>query len=182
MVSKKGLPTVYRALRHLRDQGVAFHHTLIGDGDDRGKILSLIEELRLSDVCQWLGTLPHDVVIKHYRQSDLFVLGCELASNGDRDGIPNVFVESMAIGIPVVGTRISAIPELVEDGKTGLLVPPGQPEKLALAMHHLLTDMKLREQIIQAARKRVVQGFDNKKLTQDLATVYLHEQPKLAGR
>jgi glycosyltransferase involved in cell wall biosynthesis len=88
----------------------------------------------------------------------------------------------MAIGIPVVGTRISAIPELVEDGKTGLLVPPGQPEKLALAMHHLLTDMKLREQIIQAARKRVVQGFDNKKLTQDLATVYLHEQPKLAGR
>ena len=182
MVSKKGLPTVYRALRHLRDQGVDFRHTLIGDGDDREKILSLIVELRLSDVCQWLGTLPHDVVIKHYRQSDLFVLGCELASNGDRDGIPNVFVESMAIGIPVVGTRISAIPELVEDGKTGLLVPPGQPEKLAHAMHHLLTDMKLRKQIIQAARKRVVQGFDNKKLTQDLATIYLHEQPKLAGR
>ncbi|MCP4694832.1 MAG: glycosyltransferase family 4 protein, partial [Desulfobacterales bacterium] len=94
LVPKKGLPTVYKALRLLRDQGVAFRHTLIGDGDDREALLTLIRELGLSDHCQWLGTLPHDEVLAHFRRSDIFVLGCEVAKNGDRDGIPNVFVES----------------------------------------------------------------------------------------
>ena len=179
LVAKKGLPTVYKALRYLHDQGVAFRHTLVGDGDDRDKVLSLMRELKLSDICQWLGTQTQDVVLEHYCISDVFVLGCEVASNGDRDGIPNVFVESMAVGLPVVGTRVSAISELIDDGKTGLLVAPGQPEKLARAIRRLLTDMELRNQVTQAARTRVVEEFDNKKLIQDLAAIYRLEQPLL---
>ena len=65
----------------------------------------------------------------HYRQAAVFVLGCEVAPNGDRDGIPNVLMESMAMGVPVVATRAGSISELVEDGRTGLLVPPGQPRR-----------------------------------------------------
>jgi glycosyltransferase involved in cell wall biosynthesis len=179
LVPKKGLSTVYRALRHLRGQGVDFRHTLIGDGDEREKVLSLIRDLGLSDVCRWLGTLSHESVLAHYEKSDLFVLGCKQAANGDRDGIPNVFIESMAMGVPVVGTRISAIPELIEDGKTGCLVPPGQPEKMAAAMLRLLTDNELRKEIIPAARARVLQGFDNRKLIRDLVQVYRQGQPKL---
>ena len=76
--------------------------------------------------CNGSGTQPHHVVLDHYRRADLFVLGCEVAANGDRDGIPNVLVESMAMGVPVVSTRVSAIPELVVDGETGLVVAPGQ--------------------------------------------------------
>ena len=163
----------------MHDQGVAFRHTLVGDGDDRDKVLSLMRELKLSDICQWLGTQTQDVVLEHYCISDVFVLGCEVASNGDRDGIPNVFVESMAVGLPVVGTRVSAISELIDDGKTGLLVAPGQPEKLARAIRRLLTDMELRNQVTQAARTRVVEEFDNKKLIQDLAAIYRLEQPLL---
>jgi glycosyltransferase involved in cell wall biosynthesis len=172
MTNKKGLPTVYRALRHLCDQGFSIQHTLIGDGEDREQILSLIRELGLHDFTRWLGTQPHRVVLEHYRQADLFVLGCEVAPNGDRDGIPNVFLESMAMGVPVVGTRISAIPELLEDGKTGLLVPPGQPEKMAHAMARLLTEKELRERVISEARKRVIREFDNKVLIRDLAALY----------
>jgi glycosyltransferase involved in cell wall biosynthesis len=179
LVPKKGLPTVYRALRNLRSQGVEFRHTLIGDGDEREKILSLIQELGLSDVCQWKGTLPHESVLEYYRKSDLFVLGCRQAANGDRDGIPNVFIESMAMGVPVVGTRISAIPELLEDGKTGCLVPPGQPKKMAAAILTLLTDLELRKEIIPAARNRVLTEFDNRKLIRDLVRVYRQGQPKL---
>jgi glycosyltransferase involved in cell wall biosynthesis len=179
LVPKKGLPTVYRALLYLRKQGIDFRHTLIGDGDDRKKILSLIQDLGLSDVCRWEGTLPHESVLAHYKKSDLFVLGCQQAADGDRDGIPNVFIESMAMGVPVVGTRISAIPELIEDGKTGCLVPPGQPEKMAAAMLRLLTDDELRKEIIPAARARVLQGFDNRKLIRDLVRVYREGQPKL---
>lgn len=179
LVPKKGLPTVYKALLVLRQQGVDFRHTLIGDGDDREKILDLIRDLGLSDICQWQGTLPHEKVLAYYDTSDLFVLGCEKAANGDRDGIPNVFIESMAMGVPVVGTHISAIPELVIDGITGRLVPPGQPEKMADAMRELLTDVALRGKIISAARQRVLQAFDNRRLIQDLIKVYQEGQPNL---
>jgi glycosyltransferase involved in cell wall biosynthesis len=175
LIAKKGLPTVYRALKILKDKGVDFKHTLIGDGDDRRKILPVIKELELNAHTCWLGTQPHEVVREHYRRSHLFVLGCEVAPNGDRDGIPNVLFESMAMGVPVVATHLSAIPELVDTEKTGLLVDPAAPEQMAEAMLRLLTDADLRARIIPAARQRVVRDFDNKTLIRQLAAVYRKE-------
>jgi len=175
LIAKKGLPTVYRALKILREKGIPFVHTLIGDGEDREKVLSIIKALELDSHTRWLGTQPHDVVLEHYRQAHLFVLGCEVAADGDRDGIPNVLLESMAMGVPVVATHISAIPELVETEKTGLLVAPGQPRQLAQAMQRMLTDDVLRARVIPAARQRVLQDFDNKVLIKQLADVYKSE-------
>jgi len=171
MTSKKGLHTVYKALHILKTKGLLFHHTLIGDGDERQKVLSLIKSLGLENESQWMGTRPHETVLEQFRKADLFVLGSEIAGNGDRDGIPNVFVESMAMGVPVVGTNISAIPELIEHEETGLLVPPGNPEALANAMLRLLQDENLRNRIIVAAREKVTNCFDNRRLIQDLAEV-----------
>lgn len=175
LTAKKGLPTVYRALRMLCDRGIRLQHILIGDGDQRKKILSLIKKLKLNHFTRWLGTQPHNVVLEHYRQADLFVLGCEVAPNGDRDGIPNVLLESMAMGVPVVATSVSAIPELVEDGKTGLLVPPGSPQQLANAILRLLTEQELRRKVIEAGRARVLQEFDSSVLIRDLAAIYRQE-------
>ena len=172
LTAKKGLPTVYQALKILAGRGLEFEHTLIGDGEDRESILKLIKRLKLSSVTRWLGTLPHDVVLEHYRAADLFVLGCEVASNGDRDGIPNVLIESMAMGVPVVATDISAIPELVVDGQTGLLAPAGRPDKLADAILRMLTDNELRSSVLPSARQSVEENFDNRKLIQDLADIY----------
>jgi len=95
-----------------------------------------------------------------------------VASNGDRDGIPNVFLESMAMGVPVLATRVSAIPELVEDGRTGLLVDPGEPEAMAQSMVKLLSDAELRHRIIDTAGQRVREEFDNQKLIQKLAEIF----------
>jgi len=175
LTAKKGLPTVYQALKIMHDRKVAFFHTHIGGGEAREKILSLIGDLGLTSVTQLLGTRPHDVVLEHYENADLFVLGCEIASDGDRDGIPNVLVESMAMGVPVVATNISGIPELVENEKTGLLVPPGDPSKLAEAMLRMLTDTQLRSRVMPAGRQRVVKDFDNRRLVQDLAAIYRKE-------
>jgi glycosyltransferase involved in cell wall biosynthesis len=175
IIAKKGLPTVYKALKLLHERGVAFEHTLVGDGEDRQVILKLIDDLGLSAVARCLGTQPHDVVLDQYRKAAIFVLGCEVAPNGDRDGIPNVCLESMAMGVPVVTTRVSAIPELVENEKTGLLVSPGHPEQLADAMLRMLTDEQLRSRIIPAARQRVQLNFDNKVLTKKLADVFISE-------
>jgi len=172
LTAKKGLPTVYRALRRLHDQGVLFRHTLIGNGEDRKKILALINDLGLGPLTSWLGTQPHGVVMEHYRRADLFVLGCEVAANGDRDGIPNVFLECMAMGVPIVATRVSAIPELLADRETGLLVPPRAPEDMARAMSRLLSDLELRRQIVASARRHVRHNFNNKVLINALAGLF----------
>jgi glycosyltransferase involved in cell wall biosynthesis len=175
LTAKKGLPTIYQALRILCDQGVSVHHSHIGGGEDHEKITSLIKELDLGSVTQLLGTQPHQVVLEHYKNADLFVLGCEVAPNGDRDGIPNVLMESMAMGLPVVATNISGIPELVENERTGLLVPPGQPDKLAESMLRMLTDGDLRSRVTAAGKQCVVREFDNRQLIQELAEVYRNE-------
>ena len=96
----------------------------------------------------------------------------EVASNGDRDGIPNVFLECMAMGVPIVATRVSAIPELIADQKTGLLVPARRPEAMARAMSRLLSDSDLRRRIIASARTYVAENFNNKILINDLAGLF----------
>ena len=172
MAPKKGLPTVYRALRMLADQGLEFHHVLIGDGDDRDKILELIKDLDLQDRTEWAGTKPHHFVVDEFKKADLFVLGCEVADNGDRDGIPNVFIEAMAMGVPVAATDVSAISEAVVPGETGLLAEPGDPEELAANIKRLLTDQDLRKRLIEQGRQKARSDFDNRALINDLADLY----------
>ena len=172
MTPKKGLPTIYRALAGLQQKGITFYHTLIGDGDDRDQILDLIASLGLTDHCRWIGTQTHDEVLRHFKNSDLFVLGCEIAENGDRDGIPNVLVESLAMGVPALSTTVSAIPEILIDGETGMTVPPSQPEQLEKAMLQLLTDHKLRQRLIAGGQKLVQTNFDNSRCIQKLAGIF----------
>jgi glycosyltransferase involved in cell wall biosynthesis len=171
-VEKKGLPTILRALARLREQGIDFRYTLIGTGDDEAKIRAMIRDLDLEGVTELTGTLPHEQVVGHFHRADLFVLGCRVAATGDRDGVPNVLVESMAMGVPVIGTTISALPELITDGETGLLVEPDKPEALSRAMLRLLTDTDLRSRVIPAARSKVEQEFDNTVLIRELGEIY----------
>jgi glycosyltransferase involved in cell wall biosynthesis len=169
LTAKKGLPTVLETLCRLRDRGVAFEHVLIGDGELRDETLALIRRLGLTGFTRWLGTQPHDVVLEHYRRADVFLLGCRIAPNGDRDGIPNVLMEAMAMGVPVVATRVSAIPELVQHRRTGMLVPPEDPEAMTQAVLELFGDPELEKQIVTRARERVIRHFDNQVLIRRLA-------------
>jgi len=169
MTEKKGIPTVLRSVRRLLDNGYSVRYILVGDGDEKYRILRLIDELGLSEKVSLLGTRSHGAVVEQYGKADLFALGCEVASNGDRDGIPNVFLESMAMGVPIVATNISATPEVIKHEKTGLLVPPGNPDQMSRAMVRLLTDTGLRSRIIHTARELVTTEFNNKVLIEDLA-------------
>lgn len=177
ITEKKGLPTIYRALALLRDKGIRFRHTLIGDGDDRESVLELIRTLGLDGHCRWLGTQTHEEVLHQFKQSDLFVLGCEIAKNGDRDGIPNVLVESLAMGVPALSTHVSAIPELLIDGETGLTVPPSEPEAMAVAMQRILFDDKLRQRLKERGRNYVKAHFDNSHSTRELAEIFQRHNP-----
>lgn len=179
LTTKKGLPTIYNALSLLKEKGISFTHTLIGDGDDRDAIKELIKRLNLENECQWLGTQTHEEVLNQFKRSDLFVLGCEIAPNGDRDGIPNVLVESLAMGVPALSTHISAIPEILINEETGLTVEPKDPEAMAQAMERLLTDEKLREHLITSGKELVATKFDNKQLIGDLAAIFRTQAPAL---
>lgn len=178
LVPKKGLSTVLHALRLLRDQGLEFTYTLVGDGPRRGAILALVRELALTDQVRLIGTIPHEKVLDLYAQADLFVLGCRQAEDGDRDGIPNVVAEAMAMHVPVAATNISGLPELVEQEHTGLLAPSNDPPALAAHMRRLLTDEASRAVIIPAARARVEAVFDNRVLARELAQIFLSAPAK----
>lgn len=180
LTEKKGLETVYRALAVLRDRGVKFRHVLIGEGDDADKVTNLIKTLGLEDMTTLCGTLTHEQVIKHYADSDLFVLGCRIADNGDRDGIPNVMAESMAMNVPVVATNVSGIPEFLEDRVTGMMVEQNDPRALADAMETILSDDALRKKVTLEARTRITKEFNNKKLIKNLARIYRDKIPALA--
>ncbi len=179
MTEKKGLPTLYRALRILRDNGFLFRHTLIGDGDDREKILDLISSLELGNSCEWIGTRTHKEVLQYFNESDLFVLACEIAKSGDRDGIPNVLVESLAMGVPALSTEVSAIPEILLNEKTGLTVPPSQPAVMSDAIIRMLTDHDLRQKLITNGRRYVEEEFDNKVWVQKLGELFLSQNSLL---
>ncbi len=182
IIEKKGLPTVYRALKRLVDKAIDFEHTLIGDGDDRDSVLGLIQELGLGSRCHWLGTKPHEEVLDHFRHSDLFILGSKIAADGDRDGIPNVLVEALAMGVPAVATRVSSIPEIVIDGATGLTVDPEDSEALSEAVVQLLTDRELRQKVITRGIEFVGAQFDNSRLIVDLARLFIDADPRLGQR
>jgi glycosyltransferase involved in cell wall biosynthesis len=135
--------------------------------------------LGLDKQCRWLGTLPHERVIGEFEQADVFVLGCRVAKNGDRDGIPNVLVESLAMGLPAVATTVSALPEIIRQNETGLLVPPDSPDQLAKTLITMLTDNELRKRCIRNGRELVAERFDNRRLIKNLAAVYREGIPAL---
>lgn len=168
LVPKKGYECLLHALKLLNDSGVDFTFTHVGSGELKAQLKALVGALRLGDRVRMLGTLPHEEVLKHYRESHCFALASRVAPNGDRDGIPNVLVEAMATGTPVVATNVSAIPELVEDRTSGLLVPPDDPPALAAALHEVLFNASLRTACARRARNRVEEHFNNRRCVRRL--------------
>jgi glycosyltransferase involved in cell wall biosynthesis len=157
---KKGFPYLLRACRMLRDQGYDFACEIIGEGPQRRELEAMVTDLGLDDTVVLRGAVSHQEVLERYARAALFALACVPAEDGDRDGIPNVLLEAMAMRVPVVSSRFSGIPEAVEDGCTGLLVPPRDTEALAGALIRLLDDRDLRERMGRAGRERVEEHFD----------------------
>lgn len=172
LVEKKGLTTIFESLRLLLLQNISFTYTLIGEGPLLDTLENLAYQYGLRDFVTFTGTLPHEEVLNHYRKADVFLLGCTTAHDGDRDGIPNVLAEAMAMGVPVVATKVSGIPELVEHEKSGLLAQCNKAEELADATLEILTNEALRQTIISEAERKVHKVFNNRLLITKLGEIY----------
>jgi glycosyltransferase involved in cell wall biosynthesis len=156
---KKGFTYLIKACRIMKDRGFDLQCQIVGDGALRTTLQAEINQLTLQNTVTLCGPLPAQQVFGKYRQASIFTLPAVLASNGDRDGIPNVILEAMAFELPVISTNHSAIPEAVEDGVTGLIVPPADAVALADALACLLSDEGYRQRLGKRGRQAVIEKF-----------------------
>jgi glycosyltransferase involved in cell wall biosynthesis len=154
---KKGFDVLLEALAHVT-RHVAL--TLVGYGPLEATLRAQAEALGLGPRLTWAGPLDQLAVLARYRASDLFVLSPRIAADADRDGLPNVVVEALSQGLPVVATRVGGVVEAVEDGVHGRLVPPEDPRALAAAIDALAADPAARRRLGEAGVARVAREFD----------------------
>ncbi len=166
LVAKKGFDVLIAACHLLRYWGVAMRCEIVGEGPLHGKLEQQIARLGLQTSVELLPFLPHRPLVAKYRQARLFALPCRIAEDGDRDGIPNVLVEAMATGLPVVATRVSGISEIVEPRENGILVPPENPWALAEALRDILLRPEAYRHLATNGRETVRRRFD---LTENVA-------------
>lgn len=172
LVEKKGFPFLLQAAAILSGQGQQFELVIVGDGPMRDELERLAGGLGLRDKVVFTGHLSQEDLSQVYRRADAFCLASIVAADGDRDGLPNVILEAMAYGVPVVASNLSAIPEAVEHEETGLLAPPGTPQELAVQLDRALNDEALRARLIEQARIRVADQFDLLKNTVRLGALF----------
>ncbi|MFD2204914.1 glycosyltransferase family 4 protein [Kiloniella antarctica] len=171
-VPKKGYDDLLKALAVL-PKTLNWHFVHIGGGTLSKGLKLQSESLGLTDKITWMGAQPQEIVLEQYRKADLFVLASRITEDGDRDGMPNVLMEAQSQALACLSTSISAIPELIVDGETGLLVPPQSPKELSQAIERLIIDPKLRYKLGQAGAKRVRDDFSMKRGIDQLITRFM---------
>lgn len=159
-VPKKGFDVLLDACALLVRDGARFTCRLVGGGSEEGSLRARATALGLGQVVQFDGPLPQREVMAALREATVFAAPCVVAEDGDRDGLPTVLVEAMALGTPCVATDVVGIPELVRHRETGLLVPPQDAPALAVALRALLEGPALRLQLATDARALIEAAFD----------------------
>jgi glycosyltransferase involved in cell wall biosynthesis len=183
-VAKKGFTFLVEACRLLKAQGLDFQCRIVGEaGEELEAVRKLIKDLQLEDTVLIHNAVTQEELRHIYQDCTVFALPCQIINDGDRDGIPNVLAEAMAMGKAVVSTDISGIPELVDDGLNGLLAPQKDAAALARALKTLLQNPELRQKLGAAARLKINCMFDAQETTlalRDLFTAALAR--RRAGR
>ena len=160
LVEKKGFDDLITAARLLVDRGLDFRLAIAGVGPLHDQLSAQITELGLDESVTLIGALPQDQVREFVASATVFAAPCRIGIDGNRDGLPTVLLEAMALGTPCVSTPVTGIPEAIEHRRTGLLVGEGDASALADALAELLGDAGLRSELGRSARQRVEQEFD----------------------
>lgn len=160
LVAKKGFGVLLDALALLAARGEGFRATLVGDGEEREALARRVDELGLSDRVCMTGPVGADVVREHLARATVFCLPCVVEEDGNRDALPTVLLEAQAAGLPCVSTPVTGIPEILDAGRAGVLVPENDPIATADAVAMLLGDPGRRAELARAGRERARELFD----------------------
>lgn len=159
LVPKKGFDTLLDACALLARGGTAFRCRIVGEGPGRAALEDQVRALGLERHVELTGALPNGSVHRMIAGADVMALPCRVADDGNRDALPTVLLEALALGIPVVSTPVTGIPEIAGDG-AGALVPPDNPAALVAELRRFLADPALRTACGTAGRARVERLFD----------------------
>ena len=172
LVDKKGFGDLIEACALLDQRGRKFRCEIIGDGVLKAALAEKISALRMGDSVELLGPRDREEVKHRMRRAGVLAAPCVISPNGNRDGLPTVLIEAMALGTPCISTAVTGIPELVRDGETGLIAAQHDPASLADAIERLLDDRALGLRLAAAARRLVEAEFDIHRNTVALRDVF----------
>lgn len=172
LAEKKGLEYGIRAVASVLSGYPRVEYNIAGDGPLRDDLAGLIEALGVSDRVRLLGWQRQEEIIELIKEADILLAPSVTSSDGDEEGIPVVLMEALAQGLPVLSTWHAGIPELVQDGKSGFLVPERDADALAAKLVHLVERPELWAEMGQAGRKYVEQHYDIDKLNDQLVRLY----------
>ncbi len=178
LVAKKGFPDLLSACSVLKQRGVPFRCSIVGDGEQKALLESLIQDQGLGGRVELLGPKTQDEVRQYMRQASVFVLPCIMDSDGNQDALPTVLLEALAMGCPIVSTTISGVPEIVDDGVDGLLARPGDPAAIATAIEKILAVPGLASEFASQGRFKAEERFD---LRKNVATLEEHFRKTVLG-
>lgn len=176
LVEKKGFADLIDACAILAKHGRSFSCQMIGGGEEQSALADRIQRLGLTDRVEMLGPQPPSAVIAAIQSAALLAAPCIVGDDGNRDGLPTVLLEAMALGTPCISTNVTGIPEIVRDGDTGMLVPQRDPVALATAIERLLDQPNLRRRLAGNARQLIEDEFDIHENTRSIRELFASAQ------
>ena len=172
MVEKKGFDDLIKACHILKKEGLDFKLQLAGGGPLKNELEELVKSFGLNNTIDFIDYISHEKVPEWIKSLDIFVLPCKKDQQGDMDGIPVVLMEAMLSGIPVISSRISGIPELVEDGVTGLLCDENDEKSLAAKIKMMVLEVDLKNKLCDKAILKVKKDFELNKNVKMLSSLF----------
>jgi glycosyltransferase involved in cell wall biosynthesis len=176
LVEKKGFQDLLQALLVVKRKGEHFRCEIYGDGPLCQQLREWIKEHGMAGEVMLNGSRTQQELISIYRNATLFILTPFQTEDGDRDGIPNVLLEAMAVGLPVIATRVAGIPELIDHNQNGLLYQPHDVEGISSGIIELLNSVEKRRQLGCAASKKIREQFDITQAAQCLKSLFIQTQ------
>ncbi|AOX00995.1 colanic acid biosynthesis glycosyltransferase WcaL [Moorena producens PAL-8-15-08-1] len=172
LVEKKGIEYCIKAVAKLSNTNQNIEFSIVGDGPLRQQFEQLIKELKIYNLVKLLGWKQQQELVKILDNSQIFLAPSVTAADGNQDAPVNTLKEAMAMGLPVISTFHGGIPELVEDGVSGFLVPERDADAIADKLSYLIEHPEIWPEMGKAGRARVEEKYDMEKLNDELVFIY----------
>ena len=171
LVERKGVEVLVRAVARLsRHRPIQL--TVVGDGEWRSRIVETVAKHGAAEFVRLAGRVSEEELVEAYRRADVFTLPAVVDSKGDTEGLGVVLIEALCAGLPVVGSNVGGIPDIVVDGETGWLVPSGDDERLAEVLADVLDNPREARKRVEVGVRRVQQHFTSEGVAKAYVACY----------